>query len=62
MFHLYQHHDLEVLAEAARRPARAGRPVLVLEPDTILVPNRGTARWLQAQLAGSERHRAPTWT
>jgi len=55
MFHLYQHHDLEVLAELlAGLRGRAGHTA-VLEPDTILVPNRGTARWLQAQLAESER-------
>jgi len=55
MFHLYQHHDLEVLAELlASLRGRAERRS-VLEPDTIVVPNRGTARWLQAQLASSER-------
>jgi len=55
MFHLYQHHDLEVLAELLASLRGHAERRSVLEPDTIVVPNRGTARWLQAQLAESER-------
>lgn len=55
MFHLYQHHDLEVLAELLASLRGRAERASVLEPDTILVPNRGTARWLQAQLSESER-------
>ena len=54
MFHLYQHHDLTTLAEllaALGARAGAGSPLV---PDTVLVPNRGTARWLQAELAEAE--------
>ncbi len=54
MFHLYQHHDLGALAAmlaALRERAGAGG---VLTPETVVVPNRGTARWLQAELAGHE--------
>jgi len=54
MFHLYQHPDLDTLAAllAALRGRRA--PASPLAPDTIIVPNRGTGRWLQAELAESE--------
>ena len=53
MFYLYHHHDLNRLAEllAALRSRHAGHP---LAGDTVLVPEPGVARWLQAQLAANE--------
>jgi exodeoxyribonuclease V gamma subunit len=53
MFHLYHHHDLERLLDllAALQSHHAGAP---LAADTVLVPNRGVARWLQMRMA--ERH------
>lgn len=54
MFFLYHHHDLNRLAELLSvlldRRGRANP----LEPDTIVVPNRGVGRWLQMQIAQSE--------
>jgi len=54
MFHLYQHHDLEALAALLAALRERAAPASMLAPDTIVVPNRGTARWLQAQLAAAE--------
>lgn len=54
MFQLYQHHDLTRLAETLAVLRARNRPASPLEADTVLVPNRGTARWLQAELAESE--------
>ncbi len=54
MFHLYQHRDLGTLASVlATLRQHAVRPS-PLTPDTVLVPNRGSARWLQATLAERE--------
>ena len=54
MFHLYQHHDLTRLAETLAVLRERNRPASPLTPDTVVVPNRGTARWLQAELTESE--------
>ena len=54
MIYLYQHHDLTRLAEVLAVLRGQTRDVSPLVPDTILVPNRGTGRWLQAELAESE--------
>ncbi|HKJ95799.1 MAG TPA: exodeoxyribonuclease V subunit gamma [Gammaproteobacteria bacterium] len=54
MFHLYQHHDLSTLASMLAALRERAAPASPLAADTVLVPNRGTARWLQAELAASE--------
>ncbi|HKJ95796.1 MAG TPA: exodeoxyribonuclease V subunit gamma, partial [Gammaproteobacteria bacterium] len=54
MFHLYQHHDLSTLASMLAALRERAAPASPLAADTVLVPNRGTARWLQAELAEAE--------
>lgn len=51
MFQLYQHHDLEALASVLAVLRQRAQPGSALAPDTVIVPNRGTGRWLQAALA-----------
>jgi exodeoxyribonuclease V gamma subunit len=53
MFYLYHHHDLERLLDllSALQGHYRAAPLM---PDTVLVPNRGIARWLQVRMA--ERH------
>lgn len=51
MFHLYQHRDLGTLAHILETLRQHAVRSSVLQPDTVLVPNRGAARWLQASLA-----------
>ncbi|MCP1676523.1 exodeoxyribonuclease V gamma subunit [Natronocella acetinitrilica] len=55
MFYLYHHNDLTQLAELLAELRRIQPGTGLLEPDLVLVPNRGIARWLQMQIAGSER-------
>jgi exodeoxyribonuclease V gamma subunit len=54
MFYLYQHHDLTALAELFAALRQRHTRASVLTPETVVVPNRGTARWLQAELAEAE--------
>ena len=54
MFRLYQHHDAATLAALLAALRARDRPASPLVADTLIVPNRGTARWLQAELAASE--------
>jgi len=54
MFYLYHHHDLDRLAELLAALLDRRERTHVLEPDTVIVPNRGVGRWLQTQLAESE--------
>ena len=54
MFQLYQHHDLTRLAETLAVLRAWNTPASPLVADTVIVPNRGTARWLQKELAESE--------
>jgi len=52
MFHLYHHHDLDRLADLLAVLLGRRERSHILEPDTVIVPNRGVGRWLQMQLAG----------
>ncbi|MDT0634893.1 exodeoxyribonuclease V subunit gamma [Spectribacter hydrogenoxidans] len=54
MFYLYHHWDLERLAELLSVLRARHAPDHVLQPDTVIVPNRGVGRWLQMQLAESD--------
>lgn len=54
MFALYQHHDMATLAATLAALRGHAAPASPLAAETIVVPNRGTARWLQAELATSE--------
>ncbi len=54
MFYLYQHHNLTRLAETLAVLRAHNAPASPLTPETVIVPNRGTARWLQTELAASE--------
>lgn len=54
MFYLYHHNDLRRLAELLAVLRRHHADAHPLEPDHILVPNRGIARWLQMDIATSE--------
>lgn len=51
MFYLYHHHDLNRLAELLSALLSRRKRRHVLEPDTVIVPNRGVERWLQMRLA-----------
>jgi len=54
MFHLYQHHDLEALASLISVLRQRAAPKSPLTADTMVVANRGMARWLQSRLASDE--------
>ncbi len=54
MFHLYQHPDLGALASVLSVLRERSSSATPLTPDTVIVPNRGTARWLQASLASDD--------
>ncbi len=51
MIHLYQHRDLGTLADVFATLRAHAVKSSVLAADTVLVPNRGAARWLQARIA-----------
>ena len=51
MFFLYHHHDLKLLAELLTLLLKRDAQRSVLAPATVIVPNRGVARWLQVQIA-----------
>lgn len=53
MFFLYHHHDLNRLAELLDARLAHDPHAHPLALDTVIVPNRGIARWLQLQLAAS---------
>jgi exodeoxyribonuclease V gamma subunit len=54
MFYLYHHHDAERLLDvlALLQGSYPGPPLVA---DTVVVPNRGVARWVESRMA--ERHR-----
>ncbi len=54
MFQLYHHHDLDRLAELLSVLLSRRNRQHALEPDTVIVPNRGVGRWLQMRLAESD--------
>lgn len=54
MFFLYHHHDLDRLAELLAVLLARREREHALQPDTVIVPNRGVGRWLQMRLAESE--------
>lgn len=51
LIHLYHHNDLTRLAALLQGLMRSERPASPLAPETVLVPNRGHAQWLQRVLA-----------